>query len=203
MSRESAATQQWGADSTIAIAQTLKAHDGSGTDKAGADFKTSAGKSTGSAVGGSRIDETSLTGSTGSSLNSYSTRRYIYAGEKTLTSATATIVLNLALASSKYVGGRITATTHANDASDFQAITDDFTFSAVNKAGTVTTAVQVTPSTSTTAASAGTLTTAWTVVANGNGLDIKNTADSSLTETVLKVTWQIELNSDDVATVTP
>lgn len=190
-------------DAATATAQVIKAHDGLGTDKAGASLTLSGGKSTGSAIGGARIDETSLTGSTGSSLNSYSTRRYIYAGEKTLTESSATIVLNIALGSSKYLGGRLLATTHADDATDFQAITDEFTFSAVNKAGTVTATIQATPSTSTTAASAGTLATTWTAVANAATVDLKNSAVSSLTQTTLKVKWQLELNSDDVGTVTP
>jgi hypothetical protein len=126
----------------------------------------------------------------------------VYNGEKTLTESTATIVLNITLATGKYLGGVLTATTHANDASDFQACTDSFAFSAVNKAGTVTAVVQASPITSLAAASAGTLSEAWTIVVNGASVDLKCNAVSSLTQTTLKVSWQLVLNSDGPCVVT-
>lgn len=129
-------------------------------------------------------------------------QRVVYS-EKTLTESTATIVCNVTVAAGKYIGGELIVTTHADDATDFQAITEHLTFSAVNKGGTVTATIQAAPSTSTTAASAGTLTTAWTAVANGNSVDIKNDAASSLTQTTLKCSYQLRLNTDDTVTVTP
>ena len=72
--RDSAATLQLGADSATATAQTLKAHDGSGTDKAGADLSIAGGQGTGAGVGGNVILRTATAGASGSSANSYSNR---------------------------------------------------------------------------------------------------------------------------------
>jgi hypothetical protein len=73
---------------------------------------------------------------------------------------------------------------------------------AVNKAGTVTAAISAVVNT--TAVSSGTLTTTWTAVANGAGLDIKNSAVSSLTQTTLATTWRVEIDTEDTAlAVTP
>lgn len=175
-----------------------------GTNQAGTATSYEGGIGTGTGIAGAIQKKTGLTGTTGSTAHVLTNREYVFAGEKTLTESTATIVVNVALASSKYMGGTLTATTHADDGTDFQATTEHFTFAAVNKAGTVTPVIQATPSTSTTAASSvSTLTTAWTIVANGAGLDIKNNAVSSLTQTTLKVTWQLTLNGDGTAAVTP
>lgn len=70
-------------------------------------------------------------------------------------------------------------------------------------AGTVTATIQAAPSTSTLAASAGTLTTTWAATANGNSVDITNYADSSLSETTLKCSYQLRINTDGAGVVTP
>lgn len=178
---------------TTPTAQTLKAHDvATGT---GASMTIAGGK--GSVAGGDARIGTSVTN------GAPNPRILVAAAEKTLTESTATIVCNVTVAAGKYIGGELIVTTHADDATDFQAITEHLTFSAVNKGGTVTATIQAAPSTSTTAASAGTLTTAWTAVANGNSVDIKNDAASSLTQTTLKCSYQLRLNTDDTVTVTP
>lgn len=201
--RDAAATLQLGTDAATATTQTIKGADGSGTDKAGFSFVSAGGQSTGTAAGGDVISKTSLTGSTGSSLNSYSTRSYTRAKPVDLTESTATLFANIALASSKYVGVKIVATVNAGDGTDFQSLTSELKIDAVNKAGTVT----VTPpvqNDGTTAASTGTLTATYTAVANGASFDIKCNAVSSLTQTMLRVKYVIQtINSDDVATVTP
>lgn len=175
----------------------------SGTNQAGTAETISGGIGTGTGIPGAVITQSGLVGSTGSTAHVVTNRGYVFAGEKTLTESSATIVLNVALATGKYIGGELIVTTHADDGTDFQAITEHFVFTAVNKAGTVTATIQAAPSSSTTAASAGTLTTAWTAVANGNGVDIKNTAVSSLVQTTLKCQWHLRLNGDGTAAVTP
>lgn len=76
--RDSAASIQMGADAATATTQTIKAHDGSGTDKAGADFNISAGQGTGTGAGGTINFRTAPAGgASSSSVNSYVTRMSI------------------------------------------------------------------------------------------------------------------------------
>jgi hypothetical protein len=73
--RDAAATLQMGADAATATAQKLKAHDGSGTDKTGADMTIAAGIGTGTASGGSLYLQTGgVGGASGSSLNTLTNR---------------------------------------------------------------------------------------------------------------------------------
>jgi hypothetical protein len=74
---ESSSILQLGADAATATAKTIKAHDGSGTDKTGADFNIAAGQGTGTGAGGTLNFRTAPAGSTGSSANSYATRMSI------------------------------------------------------------------------------------------------------------------------------
>lgn len=196
--------QQGAADAASPVAQTFSVQSvvAGTSNTAGADRTFTGSQGTGTGRGGSIITQTAPPTTTGSAQNSLANRTYLYGGETTLTSATDTTVATIALSASKYVGGTIIATIHADDGTDFQAITHDVAFSAVNKAGTVTAAIG-TPSSSTTAASAGTLTVSWTAVASGNNVLLKCNADSSLTETTLKVSWQLYLNGDGTAGVTP
>lgn len=200
-----AATLQMGTDAASPVDQTFKAHDGSGTDKDGSDLTITGGKGTGTGRGGDLVRKTSLTTTTGSTAQTQSTREYISAKFVDLTESTATTIFNLPFATATYVGLQVTATTFASDGTDHQAITDTFNISAVNKAGTVTATITAAPITSTTAASSvATLATTWTVVANGASIDVKCSAVSSLTQTVLRTKWMIvALNSNDAATVTP
>lgn len=201
--RDAAATAQMGADAATPTAQVLKGPDGSGTDKTGGDMTFAGGKSTGTGRGGAvKLQTSSSATSTGSSANTLTDRLYISAKRVDLTESTATLVFNVAVASGKHVGLRVFATTDADNGTDFQSTTDGFTVAAVNKAGTVTTAIS--SSTTASAASSGTLTTTWTAVANGSGVDLKNNAVSSLTQTTLATRWRVEIDSDDVAmAVTP
>ena len=199
--RDAAATLQLGVDAASAINQAIKSHDGSGTDKDGAGITVEGGQSTGTGRGGYVRSATSLTGTTGSSANSYSTRSYASAKPVDLTESSATLFANVALASSKIAGFTLACTVYANDGTNYQSVTSEVRVDAVNKAGTVT--ATLTQTDNTTAASSGTLTCTYTAVANGNGVDIKANAVSSLTQTVLRVKWSIiSLNSDDVGTVT-
>jgi len=201
LSRESAAVLQMGSDAATATAQKLKAHDGSGTDKAGANLTLAGGQGTGTGRGGAFIIQTAPSSTTGSSANTYSERAHYVAKAVTLTESTATTVATLSVPSEKYLGASMTITVFASDGTDHQCRTLRVGISAVNKAGTVTAALD-TP-TESVAVSTGTLTATITTVANGNTVDVKVNADSSLTQTTLEAIIAITaINSNDVATVT-
>ena len=202
LQREAAATLQLGIDSSSPITQTLKGPDGSGANIAGGSMVVNGGKSTGTGRGGAVSIQTSLSGTTGSSVNSSANRYYASAKPVALTEATATTVGNIAMGSSKYVGATVVVTVNARDATDFQCLTSTLNVNAVNKAGTVTATITAVDGTA--AASAGTLIATYTAVANGASVDIKCSATSSLTQTTLDAKWVITaLNSDDVGTITP
>jgi hypothetical protein len=202
ITRDAAATFQLGADAATAITQTFKAHDGLGTDKDGASIIIAGGKSTGTGRGGNFITYTSLTGTTSSSQNSYSTRLYQSAKEVALTESTATTIANVTVASGKYLGIEAICTVSSGDATDGQSRTSRVMIDAVNKSGTVTTAITQVDNNLAESAGASTLTVTYTAVANGNSVDIKANAVSSLTQTYLNCKWEFRINSNDVATTT-
>lgn len=130
--------------------------------------------------------------------------RALWAGSATaLTAATATTVFNVALANSKFMGVNCFITVTANDGTDFQSVSSEVSFDVVNKAGTLTIGA-VNTRTNNVAASAGTLTAAYTAVAvGGNSVDVKVDAASSLTETTLSATVTVlSINSDGTSTIT-
>lgn len=67
--RDAAATLQMGLDAASPIAQTFKAHDGSGTDIIGADLIVAPGNGTGNALSGQFRVQSAPAGSTGASQN--------------------------------------------------------------------------------------------------------------------------------------
>lgn len=181
----------------------LNAQAGTDSNTAGGNTLLSAGNGTGTANGGNVYINTSIPTTSGTSAGTLTPREFYFGGEKNMTESTATTLVNISFGSGKYIGGSIVATTQAGDGTDIQATTQHFTFSAVNKSGTVTASIQASPSTSSTAASTGTLTSTWTIVPNGASVDIKNNAVSSLTQTSLKVSYKITLNGDATTTITP
>lgn len=194
------------ANSATPLANTLTIGESSrgGTDSnvAGANGVWQPGLGTGTAKSGDAIVKTGNSTTTGTTAHAYSNRQYVAAKYVDLTESTATTFANVALAASKYMGGQIVCTVTSDDATDFQALTSTLQFQAVNKAGTVTATISQVDST--TAASAGTLTATYTSVVNGNGVDFKVSAVSSLTQTTLRVKWGITmLNTNDSGTVTP
>lgn len=73
--RDGAASIQLSADAVTPTTQTLKAHDGVGTDKTGANLSIAAGNGTGTGVGGDLIFKTTAAGGgTGSTQNTPATR---------------------------------------------------------------------------------------------------------------------------------
>lgn len=190
-----------GPDDATANDGTLKGASGVGTDKDGGKIIVAGGKSTGTGRGGALVGQTSPSSTTGSSANSYSTRSYFSAKEAALTESSATLFANITVAASKAFGATVNCTLMANDASDFQVLRSVLDVSAVNKGGTATVALVQTDKTQ--PSFTGTLSCTYTAVVNGNSIDLKANAVSSLTQTRLGVIWSAEIDGDAVATVTP
>jgi hypothetical protein len=125
-------------------------------------------------------------------------RQYIKAATKTLTESSNTGVVDIALTAGKAAGGRILYTIEANDATDYQSLTGYFGLSVVNKAGTLTSGMTAVSEVS--ACSSGTLACTPTLVAGTNKITLSLNAVSSLTQTTLRVKWQ--LAHDGNATIT-
>jgi hypothetical protein len=114
-------------------------------------------------------------------------------GYTTLTESTATAFTKTTVGTGKIAGGQILVTIEANDATDYQARTLRFIWSAVNKAGTTT--VTISTPEEVVAASTGTLTATITATDDGSGvISFKADATSSLTQTTLRATYQVHKN---------
>ena len=117
--------------------------------------------------------------------------------EVTLTESSATKVFSVTnVTSGKFVGIKVFACTHADDGSNYQVVSEQFTVSCANVGGTMGTPAVSSSAPVSTFQSSGTLTTTWTAAANGNGIDIKCNAVSSLTQTTLKTKWRVEVDTD-------
>lgn len=200
LAREASTILQIGYDAATAAGQGLKAADGSGTDKAGFDYHVGGGQASGTGKAGGIYGHTGMSAtSSGSSLQSYTTRFCYPAPRVNLTESTATTIVNVAVASGKVAGGEIVVTTWANDGTDYQTLTSRLVWSAINKAGTVTATLD--QADGTTATSSGTLSVTYTIAANGNTVDIKANAVSSLTQTTLASRLSMPaINSDGADT---
>ena len=202
LGRDGAAVLQLGLDAATTVPQTLKAHDGLGTDKAGADVTLAGGSGTGTGKGGAVRTATALSGATGGTQGALSTRTYQSAKPTALTDSAATTIASITLANGKHLGGRLVVTVAAEDATDFQVHSATLVFSAVNQGGAMVANISA-ESSATDALTAGTLTTAWTIVQNGAAVEIKCNAVSSLAGAALTCKWIADLNSNDPAVVTP
>lgn len=163
---------------------TISGTEGLGTDIVGGTVTLAGGISTGAGIGGDLVTRTSPSGSTGATANTLGDRSRVLAKYTTLTETTATAFARVAVAAGTAVGGEAVVTVEANDATDFQARTLRFGFSAVNKAGTTTAGID-TPSESV-AVSSGTLTCTITAVDATANVDLKANCTSSLTQTTLR-----------------
>lgn len=193
---ESSSTLQLNIDAAGTGSRSLKSNDSTGTNGAAPTLVIAGGRSTGTGISGDVITKTAVTGTTGSALNLYTTREYFSAKSLALTESTATTFANLSVAANKYLGAQLVCTVTANDGTNYQAKSDSLLVNAVNKTGVVTTTI--TASTNTTASSsAATLTCTYTAVANGESVDVKCNAVSSLTQTVLTIKFAIsEIGTD-------
>lgn len=178
---DSAAVLQIGSDAATATAQTIKAHDGSGTDKDGAKLTLEGGQSTGTGVPGSFDIATSLSGETSASTaNAYSLRYHAKGKFVPLTHATTNAIIKFSLPANKLCGGSITALCYAtNSTPHLQALTSEIQFAAVAVGTTITGTISQVDNPL--AADSGTLTCAYTLVDNGdNTFYISANPNSSL-----------------------
>lgn len=132
----------------------------------------------------------------------YLARAVLGSKSKDITESTATTFVTVAVpqtAGANFAGGKVIYTVYATDGTDTQVITGELTFSAVNKAGTVT--ASLTDAQGSPAASAGTLTAALTAVGSGDSVLLKCNAASSLTQTALKIQYRLDM--PQINTVTP
>lgn len=195
---------QMGANNTgsTAPACTLTGPYATGADHAGGDHIDAGGPGTGAGKAGNWRVQTSEPAASSATSQTLKDRIFVAANPVTLTESTATLVFNVAVAASKHYGIKIFATTYADDGTNFQVVAEELIASAVNKAGTISTD-DPTPVLTVFNKSSGTLTTSWTSVLNGNSVDIKLSAVSSLTQTTLKVTYRVEIDGDGTNVITP
>ncbi len=112
---------------------------------------------------------------------------------KTLTESSATTFLIVTVATGEVSGGEILVTIEANDGTDFQARTIRFIWTAVNKAGTLSIAVNTPEEINTN--SSGTLTCTITAIDGGSGnISFQANAVSSLSQSVLRASCMILKN---------
>lgn len=112
---------------------------------------------------------------------------------KALTEGAATSVVRIPVAASAGVGGIITFTAFAADASDQQTLTGVLQYAAVNKAATETCAVPTLTGTALNSVSAGTLTCTYACdTTPANAVDIQFNCTSSLTQTTLDLYWRLD-----------
>lgn len=119
---------------------------------------------------------------------------------KTLTDAAATGFVSVSVQSGQVVGGVIRWTIEATDGTDYQARSGQTPFSAVNKGGTVTCAVDSADGDEAVAVSAGTLTSAFTCTAGTLKATFNSNADSSLTSPTVKIKYFVEIVGPSTAT---
>lgn len=106
-----------------------------------------------------------------------------YFGQKTIVDGSATSLFDVAVPSGDRSGGVVFFLVEATDGTDHQADSAFASYSAVNKAGTVTAAVTYATANEAKSVSAGTLTLAFTNVAGTAKCTVKLQPTGSLTET--------------------
>jgi len=120
-------------------------------------------------------------------------RSTLNATSKTIVDASATSLVDVAVAASAMAGGVIHYVVRATDGTDYQALTGIVTYSCVNKAATITGTITEVAGNQAKTVSSGTLTLAWTIVAGTNKMTIKLQPTGSLTETApYDVTFSIQ-----------
>ena len=143
-------------------------------------------------------------GDTGYGALSLDTNASIYADTVTLSDAAKTAVVDIAIADGEFIGGTLTYTITATDATDHQALTGIVGFSGVRKNGTPDTYhLTIAESASPVLAEsngASTLTDTWAIDAGTNVATISVTADSSLTTPTMTCRYHLILNSANAVT---
>lgn len=188
LSRDNTATLQLGSDGASTVAQTIKAADGSGTDKDGSSLTLEGGQSTGTGRGGTFVIRTAKSGAaSASTANAYEDRARYVPKYVDLLDGVATNLFTVTLPATNIIGMSFTCTVMAGNGTDFQSLTTQVTVDAVAKTTTITPVVAPTGAQSALAGSSGTLSVTYSVSdAGSNVLNVKCLADTSLTPTFLR-----------------
>ncbi len=111
----------------------------------------------------------------------------------TIVDGSATSLLTVKCSTGDMVGGAFIYQVRASDGTDFQSLTGLVTYAAVNKAGTLTLTITEVSGNQAKAVSSGTLTLAWTFVANtaNTAGTVKLQPTGSLTETTYDVMMHV------------
>ena len=182
-----------GVTHTAPYSVTLRASGFSGSNGAGAYIGRCGGAGTGTGAGGDVVDQTTVKTSSGTTAQLPGDRQRIIGKYTDLTETTATSFARVNVPTSTVAGGEISVTVQADDATDYQARTLVFAWSAANKAGT--TDADISTPVESFSASAGTLTVTITAVDAGSGnIDFKADATSSLTQTTLRANCIVTKN---------
>ena len=195
---------QLGTDAASPVDQTLKACDGSGTDKAGAMLTLSGGQSTGTGNPGGYRVQTSTVAGTGSTANTYYTRFHVVGKVYSLADNTATDIFSIACADGNGVGGKIDYTVEVTDGTDLHVESGTVHFAGVNKATETWTSsvAEVSTQAISNSGGGGSLATTWAVdTATADTFKITLNSNSSLTPTSTLLRYQITLNSPRVITI--
>jgi hypothetical protein len=112
-----------------------------------------------------------------------------------------TDLFEVALPAGAMAGGVVLATLRASDGTNHQALSQVITWAAVNKAGTYTLAVVITPELEASALSSGTLTATWDLTSGTNKATLSVTPTGSLTETTYTVHYTLINNSPQAITM--
>jgi hypothetical protein len=160
------------------------------TDKDGGMLVLSPGATTGTGKTSVRIQRYLRATSTGTSDNS-AYDAIIVPSEVPITDGVAKSLFEVALPTGGLCGGSIEYSIHTTDGTDHQSLTGYVTYSAVNKGGAYTTQITEVAGNQAKAVSAGTLTSAWTVLTGTNKITIQVTGDSSLTPTAFVIFYKV------------
>jgi hypothetical protein len=111
---------------------------------------------------------------------------------KALTESAATSAVQIPVAAGAGVGGTITFTVFASDATDHQTLTGVLQYAAVNKAATETCATPTLTGTALNSVSTGTLTCTYACdTTPANAVNVQFNCVSSLTQTTLDLYWRL------------
>jgi hypothetical protein len=200
--KDATATLQLGLDgSTKPATYTLKAADGTGTDKPGGDMVLAAGKSTGSGGPGSIWMSTAFPGGSGSSLNGYVTRNYIASAPSGMSDGSFSTLCIITLPVGAAMGIDLFATTYGVNGNDRIVNSDTLNFSAFNIAGTISSAISGYNITNT-VASMNSMTTEFQVIDNAdNTLSIRIKPIVGVSGWTINSMFQLRINSTATADV--
>ena len=180
------------------------ARNGVDTNVRGGTGTYRSGNGSGTGGSGDLAEQTAYPGASGTTANTYTDRYVAHSLWTTLTESSATPVASLTYGASTAVSGDFLVTIEANDGTDYQSMTYRVRVNSARKAtgNTVSTVGVVdgasAPAVATTAGG-GTLTATFTVTEGAGAVTLNCNAVSSLTQTVLRASIQVQVNGPATA----